>query len=82
METAYSIDALFPLGFVAIGTLVAFLLSFKPKDRLPLQNGKAPMELFFNNAKKRFLTGAAEMLKSGFDKVILVPCFRSKRQKN
>ncbi|PKX91281.1 cytochrome P450 [Aspergillus novofumigatus IBT 16806] len=64
----YTGDALFPLGFLAIGVLAAALLLFRRDDELPLRNDKAPTELFYTNAKKRFSNAAADMLESGFGK--------------
>ncbi|KAF9883885.1 hypothetical protein FE257_002679 [Aspergillus nanangensis] len=69
MAQAYVMeDTLLPMGFLAICVVAATLFLFKRNDHLPLQNGKAPMELLYTNAKARFLVGAADMLKSGFGK--------------
>ncbi|GIJ83248.1 hypothetical protein Asppvi_002067 [Aspergillus pseudoviridinutans] len=68
MDNAYTRDALFPFGFLAIGVFIAALVLFRRDEELPLHNDKALTDLFYTNAKKRFAIAAADMLESGFGK--------------
>lgn len=70
MDDAYSNGSFFPLGFLAIGVLTAALLLFRRDDELPLHNDKALTDIFYTKAKKQFSDAAADMLVSGFGKVM------------
>lgn len=51
----------------AVAALVLYL--YPSKSNLPLVNGKRPWEFRFTNARKRFLTDAHTLIRSGLAKV-------------